>query len=140
MMIRTYTELIQIPTFIERYRYLRIGGKIGEETFGWERYFNQKFYNSDEWKAFRKDIIVRDLGCDLADPEHPFAKGEKVIIHHMNPINIRDIREGSEFLMNPEYVVAVRQLTHNAIHYGDESLLTEFELVERRPNDTCPWK
>ena len=83
---------------------------------------------------------LSDLGCDLADPDHPFAKGEKVIIHHMNPINIRDIREGSEFLMNPEYVVAVRQLTHNAIHYGDESLLMEFELVERRPNDMCPWK
>lgn len=139
-MIRTYSELIQIPTFIERYRYLKLGGKIGEETFGWERAFNQRFYNSNEWRRFRNQIITRDLGCDLADPDHPFAASEKIIIHHMNPITIKDLANHTEFLMDPEYVIATRHRTHNAIHFGDESLLTEFELIERRPNDTCPWK
>lgn len=139
-MIRTYSELIQIPTFIERYRYLKLGGKIGEETFGWERAFNQRFYNSNEWRRFRNQIITRDFGCDLADQDHPFAAGEKIIIHHMNPITIKDLANHTEFLMDPEYVIATRHRTHNAIHFGDESLLTEFELIERQPNDTCPWK
>lgn len=139
-MIRTYSELIQIPIFIERYRYLKLGGKIGEETFGWERAFNQRFYNSSEWRRFRNQIITRDFGCDLADQDHPFATGEKIIIHHMNPITIKDLANHTDFLMDPEYVIATRHRTHNAIHFGDESLLIEFELVERRPYDTCPWK
>ena len=138
--IRTYTELIAIPTFIERYRYLKLGGSVGEETFGWERYLNQSFYKSNEWRRFREQIIVRDHGCDLADFDHEFAPGELIIIHHLNPIDTKDILNQTEFLMNPEYVVACRKLTHDAIHYGDESLITPFELVRRTPNDTSPWR
>ena len=138
--IRTYSELIQIPTFLERYRYLKLGGKVGEETFGWERYLNQHFYNSVEWRAFRRDIIIRDNGCDLADPDHEFGEGEKVIIHHMNPIDMSDIVFQTQYLMNPEFVISVRKKTHDAIHYGDESLLLDYEPVIRQPNDTCPWR
>ena len=138
--IRTYTELISIPTFIERYRYLKLGGSVGEETFGWERYLNQSFYKSNEWRRFREQIIVRDHGCDLADFDHEFASGELIIIHHLNPIDTKDILNQTEFLMNPEYVVACRKLTHDAIHYGDESLITPFELIRRTPNDTSPWR
>lgn len=138
-LIRTYTELIQIPTFLERYRYLKLGGKVGEETFGWERYLNQKFYRSEEWRRFRRQIILRDHGCDLADLDHEFAEGEKVIIHHMNPIDTKDIVYQTEYLMNPEYVISVRDRTHKAIHYGDDSLIMEYEPIIRRPGDTCPW-
>lgn len=139
-LIRTYTKMIQIPTFIERYRYLKIGGKVGEETFGWERLINQRFYTSSEWKRFRQQIIVRDHGCDLADFGHEFAPGELIIIHHLNPITVDDITNHSELLMNPENVVCVRKRTHDAIHYGDESMIMEYELVKRHPNDTCPWR
>ena len=138
--IRTYTELIQLPTFIERYRYLKLGGKVGEETFGWERYLNQKFYQSHEWREFRRQIILRDHGCDLGMEGYEFGPNEIVLIHHMNPINTKDIVNQTEYLMNPEYVISVRKKTHDAIHYGDESLIMEYELVVRRPNDTCPWK
>ena len=138
-LIRTYTELIQIPTFLERYRYLKLGGKVGEETFGWERYLNQKFYRSEEWRRFRRQIILRDHGCDLADLDHEFAEGESVIIHHMNPIDTKDIVYQTEYLMNPEYVISVRDRTHKAIHYGDDSLIMEYEPIIRRPGDTCPW-
>ena len=138
--IRTYTELMQIPTFIERYRYLKLGGKVGEETFGWERYLNQNFYTSNEWRRFRQEIIVRDHGCDLADFDHEFANGEIILIHHMNPITTKDIVYHSEFLMNPEYVISCRKRTHDAIHFGDESLILPYELTVRTPNDTCPWK
>lgn len=138
--ILTYSELIQIPTFIERYRYLKLGGKVGEETFGWERYYNQKFYNSVEWRNFRREIIIRDHGCDLAFPDHEFGEHENVIIHHMNPIDISDIIYQTKYLMNPEFVISVRKKTHDAIHYGDESLIMEYEPVVRRPNDTCPWR
>lgn len=138
--IRTYTELITIPDYISRYNYLRIGGNVGEQTFGWERYINQKFYRSEEWKRFRREIILRDNGCDLADPDHEFAPGEQIIIHHMNPINVMDIVHYSDYLMNPEYVICCRDRTHKAIHYGDESLLTPYEFVARTPNDTCPWR
>lgn len=137
--IRTYTELMQIPTFLERYRYLKLGGKVGDETFGWERYLNQKFYRSNEWRDFRRQIILRDHGCDLADPDHEFAEGERVIIHHMNPIDTKDIVYQTEYLVNPEYVISVRDRTHRAIHYGDDSLIMEYEPIIRRPGDTCPW-
>lgn len=138
--IRTYSELIQIPDFLERYHYLKLGGKVGEETFGWERYLNQKFYNSVEWKNFRREIIIRDNGCDLAHSDHEFGEHEKIFIHHMNPIDVTDIVNQTEYLMNPEYVVSVRKRTHDAIHYGDDSMLIECEPVIRRPNDTCPWR
>ena len=138
--IRTYTELIQIPDFLGRYRYLKLDNRVGEETFGWERYLNQKFYNSNEWRQFRNMIITRDFGCDLADRDHEFAEGEKIYIHHMNPIATEDIVHHTEFLMNPEYVISCRKRTHTAIHFGDESAIMAYEPIVRFPNDTCPWK
>lgn len=139
-MIRTYTELIKLPDFISRYEYLRLGGIVGEDTFGYDRWINQDFYTSKEWRKFRNEIISRDLGCDLACKDRPFLQGETVIIHHMNPIDKNDILNHTEFLMDPEYVIATTNNTHNAIHYGDRSLLKVFEQVIRRPNDQCPWK
>lgn len=136
-MIRTYSELITIPTFEERYKYVRIGGRIGDETFGFDRYINQTFYTSREWRRFRRDIIVRDMGCDLAMEDREI--GGLIIIHHLNPIRIDDILQRSDLLMNPENVICVSDNTHKAIHYGDESLLITAP-VERRKNDTCPWR
>lgn len=137
MTIRTYSELITIPTFEERYKYLKIGGKVGEETFGFERYLNQEFYKSYEWQSIRRQVIVRDLGCDLGIKDREIHG--KIIVHHMNPITIDDIIEASDFLLNPEYLICTLKSTHDAIHYGDESLLIKAP-VERTKNDTCPWK
>ena len=137
MTIRTYSELITIPTFEERYKYLKIGGKVGEETFGFERYLNQEFYKSHEWQSIRRQVIVRDLGCDLGIEAREIHG--KIIVHHMNPITIDDIIEASDFLLNPEYLICTLKSTHDAIHYGDESLLIKAP-VERTKNDTCPWK
>lgn len=139
-MIRTYTELMTIPTFEERYDYLRIGGAVGADTFGYDRWINQDFYTSHEWRKFRKQIIARDLGCDLASKDRPFLNGEIITIHHMNPITVSDIIHSTEFLMDPEYVIATSDTTHRAIHYGDRSLLKVFEPTIRRPNDTVPWR
>lgn len=139
-MIRTYTELMQLPDFISRYEYLRLGGKVGEDTFGFDRWLNQDFYTSKEWRKFRREIISRDLGCDLACKDRPFLQGETVIIHHMNLIDKNDIINHTEFLMDPEYVIATSSNTHNAIHYGNRSLLKVFEPTIRRANDTCPWR
>lgn len=137
MTIKTYSELITIPTFEERYKYLKIGGKVGEETFGFERYLNQEFYKSHEWKSIRRQVIVRDLGCDLGIEGREIHG--KIIVHHMNPITIDDIVSASDFLLNPEYLICTLKSTHDAIHYGDESLLIKAP-VERMKNDTCPWK
>ena len=137
MTIRTYSELITIPTFEERYKYLKIGGKVGEKTFGFERYLNQEFYKSHEWQSIRRQVIVRDLGCDLGIEGREIHG--KIIVHHMNPITIDDIIEASDFLLNPEYLICTLKSTHDAIHYGDESLLIKAP-VERTKNDTCPWK
>lgn len=137
MTIRTYSELITIPTFEERYKYLKIGGKVGEETFGFERYLNQEFYKSYEWQSIRRQVIVRDLGCDLGIKDREIHG--KIIVHHMNPITIDDIVSASDFLLNPEYLICTLKSTHDAIHYGDESLLIKAP-VERMKNDTCPWK
>lgn len=137
MIIRTYEELITIPTFEERYRYLKLNGQVGEETFGFDRYLNQTFYTSDEWRKVRRDIIVRDLGCDLGMPDREI-KG-KIIVHHMNPIMVKDILHRSEFLLDPNYLICTLDSTHKAIHYGDEHLL-RLAPVERTPFDTCPWK
>lgn len=139
-MIRTYTELIEIPTFIERYRYLRIGGKVGEETFGYDRWLNQRFYNSKEWRDLRRELIVRDLGCDLACAGNEFVNRERIIIHHMNPIIVDDIVYRSKYLMDPEYLICTSNDTHNAIHYGDEKLLEIPRFIVRKPNDTCLWR
>lgn len=136
-MIRTYTEMTSFNSFMDRFRYLKLSGIIGEDTFGFDRYLNQAFYKSQEWRRFRNQIILRDNGCDLACDG--FEIGGMIIIHHLNPISKDDILQHSDFLMNPEYAVCVSFNTHNAIHYGDESLLVS-EPVIRRPNDTCPWK
>lgn len=141
-MIRTYSELITIPTFIDRYRYLRLGGTVGEETFGFDRYLNQLFYKSDEWRALRDYIIIRDTGnndyCQDLGMEGYDIHG-RIIIHHMNPITVDDILQRSEFLLNPEYLISTVKSTHDAIHYGDESLLVTAP-IERTKYDTCPWR
>ena len=137
MSIRTYSELITLPTFEERFRYLQLGGKVGEDTFGHDRYLNQMFYTSDEWRRIRRDVIVRDNGCDLGIQDREIHG--LIIIHHMNPITIEDIINRSEFLLNPEYLISTIKNTHDAIHFSDERILIT-DPIERRPNDTCPWK
>lgn len=136
--IRTYSELKELKTFEERFKYLKLGGVVGAETFGFDRYFNQKFYTTTEWKQLRNRIIVRDLGCDLGCEDHEIF-GQRIIIHHMNPIDLEDIEKKSDFLLNPEFLITTIHSTHNAIHYGDESLIITAP-IERCRNDTCPWK
>lgn len=138
MIIRTYSELIRIPTFEERYNYLKLDSEIGIETFGFERYLNQRFYRSKEWKSLRDEIIVRDHGCDLGIVGYEIY--DKIYIHHMNPITADDIRNNTEYLMNPEFLISTTHNTHNAIHYGDSDLLNAAVPVERTKNDTCPWR
>lgn len=137
MSIRTYSELITLPTFEERYKYLQLSGFVGEETFGFDRYLNQNFYRSQEWKRIRDLVIIRDNGCDLGIEDREIFG--KIIIHHMNPINIKDIQDVSDYLLNPEYLICTTHQTHNAIHYGDDNLLAKGP-IERSPNDTCLWK
>lgn len=135
--IRTYSELVTLPTFEERFRYLQLNGQVGKETFGFDRYFNQKFYTSYKWRKIRDFVIMRDNGCDLGVEGYEITG--HIIIHHMNPITIKDIESESEYLLDPEYLISTVHNTHNAIHYGDESLLITSPIV-RKPNDTCPWK
>ena len=135
--IRTYSELITLPTFKERYEYLRLGGRVGEDTFGFDRYLNQAFYKSEEWRSIRDHVITRDDGCDLGMEGHEIFG--RILIHHMNPIRKEDIINRSDILLNPEYLICTIKNTHDAIHYGDESLLV-IAPVERRKNDTCPWR
>lgn len=135
--IRTYSELITFPTFEERYKYLRLGGKVGEETFGFDRYLNQVFYSSKEWKQVRDHVIVRDYGCDLGVSDRQIFG--RILIHHMNPISAEDILKRSDYLLDPEYLITTVKNTHDAIHYGDDSLLITMP-VERSKNDTCPWR
>ena len=137
MSIRTYSELITLPTFIDRYRYLKLGGKVGEDTFGFDRYLNQVFYQSKEWRSIRDYVITRDNGCDLGIPGHQIYG--RILIHHMNPITADDILKRSDLLLNPEYLICTIKNTHDAIHYSDESLLIT-DPIERSKNDTCPWK
>ena len=137
MSIKTYSELITLPTFEERYQYLRLGGAVGEETFGFDRYLNQAFYKSKEWLSIRDEIIIRDNGCDLGIEGREIYG--RILIHHMNPITKEDILNRTEFLLNPEYLISTVKNTHNAIHYGDDSLLFKAP-IERRKNDTCPWR
>lgn len=136
-MIKTYSELITIPTFKERYNYLRIGGAVGKETFGYDRYLNQILYKSDEWNSFRKDMILRDKGNDLAC--EGFEIYGRILLHHISPITIEDVLERRPCVFDPENVITTTLNTHNAIHYGDESLLIT-EPIIRTKNDTCPWK
>lgn len=135
--IRCYSELIQLPTFEERYRYLRLSGNVCEETFGFDRYMNQAFYHSPEWKRIRDIVITRDCGCDLGVAGHEIFG--RILIHHMNPIRPSDIRWRSDFLLNPEYLITTVHETHQAIHYGDEGLLV-IAPTQRTRNDTCPWR
>ncbi len=135
--IKCYSELIRLPTFKERYEYLRLNGVVGKETFGFDRYMNQFFYRSPEWKRIRDLVITRDNGCDLGIPGREIFG--RILIHHMNPIEPEDIRSHSEIILDPEYLITTIHDTHLAIHYGDEHQLLQ-EPVERRPNDTCPWR
>ena len=137
MKIRTYSELSKLTTFEERFEYLRLDGSVCESTFGFDRYLNQVFYRSQRWKMIRDRVIIRDNGCDLGIEDRMIYG--KIIIHHMNPITIRDIEKESGYLLNPEFLIATTHNTHNAIHYGDENLLVT-EPVTRTKNDTCPWK
>ena len=136
--IKTYSKLIQIPSYIERYRYLKIGGKAGEITFGNERYLNQILYKSPEWKSFRRAIIIRDQGCDMGMPGYEIQG--QILVHHLNPITVEDIYNRDDKVFDEENVVCVSKTTHNAIHYGSEELLIIDEIVERRPNDTLLWR
>lgn len=138
MSIKCYSELITLPTFEERFEYCVLGGAVGAETFGYDRYLNQQFYTSYEYRKFRREIILRDTGCDLGIAEFPI--GGLIILHHINPISPEDIlNRNIRILLDPENSICVSHKTHNAIHYGDISLLT-LAPVERKPNDTCPWR
>ena len=137
MSIRTYSELILLPTFEERFKYLQLNGRVGDDTFGFDRYINQNFYKSADWKRIRDQIIIRDNGCDLALEGYEIYG--RILIHHMNPITVKDVELSTEYLMNPEYLICVTHNTHNAIHYGDEKLLIKGP-VTRTKNDTCPWR
>lgn len=134
--IRTYSELILLPSFEERFEYLKIQGCVGEATFGYDRFINQQFYSSPEWRRIRRSIILRDNACDLAIPGREL---NRVVIHHMNPISLDDLVDQTDWLLNPEYLICVSHDTHNALHYGSlESLPLPF--AERTQNDMCPWK
>ena len=136
-MIRTYSHIITIPTFEERFQYLKLNGRIGEETFGFDRYFNQRFYRSKEWKDIRNYVISRDQGCDLAVKDREIQG--LILVHHMNPISIKDIQDSTEYLLNPDYLISVSKRTHDAIHYGDESVLLSSSPVVRMAGDTKLW-
>ncbi len=135
-MIRTYSELIRIKTFEERFEYLKLSGEVGVETFGIDRYLNQIFYRSKEWKKIRRDIIIRDDGCDLGMEGYDIFG--KIYIHHMNPISAEDVINRRPDIFDPEFLICVSLNTHNAIHYSDESILPKLP-VERKPGDTKLW-
>lgn len=137
MKIKTYSELIRIESFEDRFEYLKLCGSVGEATFGFDRYLNQIFYRSQKWKSVRDYVIIRDNGCDLGVPGYEIHG--KILVHHMNPISIKDIENESDFLMDPEYMISTALITHNAIHYGDSSLLISAPIM-RSKNDTCPWR
>ena len=137
--IRTYSELITLETFEERFLYLKLDGSIGEDTFGFDRYLNQLFYRSPEWKQVRNFVITRDMGCDLAIPDHEIIN-QQILIHHMNPLTKEDIINKSDYLLNPEYLICTTKKTHNSIHYGDERILDQIVPIVRTKNDQCPWR
>jgi len=141
-MIRTYSELKVLPTFIERYKYLKLSGHVGHDTFGFDRYLNQMFYTDIEWKRIRRMVILRDSNgdycCDLGIGDRPITG--RVIVHHMNPITVEDLKNRSKLVLDPDYLICVSHNTHEAIHYGDDSLLIVDSPVVRAKNDTSPWK
>lgn len=134
---RRYSDLIKINDYLQRFQYLKLGGAVGAETFGFERYLNQQFYRTEAWKKVRDFVIIRDSGCDMAFPGREIHS--KILIHHINPITPKDIVERQDWILDPEYLVCVSKQTHDAIHYGDESLLI-LDPIVRRKNDTCPWR
>lgn len=136
-MIRTFSELRRLKTYEERYKYLRLFGKVGADTFGYDRYLNQMLYTSGRWQQTRDVVIVRDNGCDLSSKGHEIYG--RIIIHHMNPISIEDIEEDRDEIFDPEFLVCTSSMSHSAIHFSDESLLPK-PLIVRRKNDTCPWR
>ena len=137
MIIRTYSKLITLPTFEDRFEYLRLDGRVGEETFGFDRYLNQKFYKTPEWLKVRDEVIIRDFGCDLGIEGREIYG--RILIHHMNPITMDDIVHRTKYLLDPEYLITTVKNTHDAIHFGDGSLLVT-DPIERTKNDTCPWR
>lgn len=144
--MKRYSDLKKLKTFEERFEYLKLFGKVGESTFGYDRYLNQVFYRSEKWKSIRRDVIIRDNGCDLGIVgreigirEGLWMDNSFIVIHHMNPITIADIEEMSDNLLNPEFLICCSVTTHKAIHYSNADLLVT-EPIERRPNDTCPWR
>lgn len=137
MLLKSYRNLILLPTILDRFEYLRIKAIVGDPTFGFDRFINQDFYQSREWRQVRMKVIARDEGCDLGVPEYPI--GGKVIIHHINPITAEDIENASDLLFDMDNLICVSESTHNAIHFGDETLLPA-EPIIRMPGDTCPWR
>lgn len=137
MSIKTYSELITIPTFEERFQYLQLKGSVGKDTFGYDRYLNQVLYSSPEWKRLRNQIIIRDGACDLACEGYDIHG--RILIHHLNPIDVDDVLARSRKVFDPDNLVCVTHNTHNAIHYGDTSLLVTGPII-RTKNDTCPWR
>lgn len=136
--MKTYSECISFPTFEERFEYLKLSGGVGMETFGSSRYLNQIFYGTPEWKRARRDVIARDLGCDLAHEDRPI--NTKIYVHHINPITVDDILQRRDFLFDPENLITISFNTHNAVHYGDASLLIPSKPIERKPFDQAPWR
>ena len=134
--VRTYTELSRLHTFDERYQYLKLSGVVGESTFGFDRWINQEFYRSRQWKSIRDEVIVRDDGCDLGIPGYEIYRG--LMVHHMNPISMKDIEHGEDWILDPNFLITTSHRTHNAIHYGDESLLPSLP-VTRKFGDTKLW-
>lgn len=137
MMNRSYTELKQYDSFLDRYKYLKLVGQVGVDTFGLDRYINQMLYRSSKWQKARRGVIIRDEGCDLG--VKGYDVNDKIIVHHMNPLTLEDIEEDRDWIYDPEYLICTSFRTHNAIHYGDEQLLPKLP-IERSRNDTCPWK
>ena|SRR6188474_2214318 len=135
-MTRSYTELIRFSTFLDRYRYLALRGRVGDSTFGFDRWINQRFYTSTEWRNLRQHIIARDLGCDLGLEGYEIH--DSLYIHHMNPMTLSDLRAGDHSVLDPEFLITTTHSTHNAIHYGDENQLSR-EYIPRRPGDTKLW-
>lgn len=136
---RCYSELIKIPTFEERFRYLKLNGIVGDSTFGFDRYLNQNFYRLPEWKKIRREVIIRDNGCDLAMDDREIPPGVKIIVHHMNPISIKDIQNKLDWILEPEFLICTTKITHDAIHYGSEDLLYNSEPIIRQAGDTRLW-
>lgn len=137
MKSKTYSELVRLPDFLDRFEYLKLNGSVGMETFGFDRYLNQALYHSDKWRRIRNEVILRDNGCDLAHPDRPIQG--RIVIHHLNPITMEDIVNRAYAVFDLENLVSVSIDTHNAIHYGDSSLIFD-EIVERSPNDTILWR